>query len=63
MTLIQLVVLLIVIGVALYLVGLIPMDQTIKTIIRIVVIAAVVLWVLDMTGLMNSGPVIGRHRL
>ncbi len=63
MTLIQLVVMLIVLGVGLYLVSLIPMDPTIKTIIRVVVILAVVLSLLDVTGLLSSGPILGRRRL
>ncbi len=63
MTLIQLVVVLIVVGVALYLVQTIPMDATIKTIIRVVVILAVVLWLLQAFGLLSGGPVLGGHRL
>ncbi len=48
MTILSLVVILIAIGVALYLIGLIPMDPKILTIIRVVVVFAVVLWVLDI---------------
>jgi hypothetical protein len=61
MSLIQLVVALIVVGVLLYLVQLLPMDATIKLIIRIVVILAVVLWLLSATGILDSGPILGRR--
>jgi hypothetical protein len=44
--LLALVILLIVVGVALYLVSLIPMDATIKRIITVLVIVVVVLYVL-----------------
>lgn len=63
MSFIQLVVVLVVVGVALYLVQTIPMDQTIKTIIRVVVILAVILWLLEAFGLLSGGPIIGRQRL
>jgi hypothetical protein len=42
---------LVLIGVALYIISLIPMDSTIKQIIRVVVIVAVCLWMLDYYGL------------
>lgn len=62
---IQLIVVLIVIGVLLWLVETqIPMDPTIKKIIRIVVIVCVVLWVLMVFGLLPIDlpvPRIGRH--
>ena len=45
---------LIVIGLLLYLVELIPMDRTIKQIIRIIVIIAVVVWLLESFGLIGS---------
>lgn len=51
--LVQLLVLLIVAGVALYLVGLIPMDATIQKVIRIVVILVVILYVLKVFGLLD----------
>ena len=45
--LISVIVTLIVVGLLLYLIGLIPMDGTIKQIIRAVVIIAVVIWLLQ----------------
>ncbi len=64
MPLIQLLVVLIVVGVGLYLIQTIPMDATIRTIIRVVVILAVVLWLLQAFGLLSGGPVLGGgHRL
>jgi hypothetical protein len=53
-TLISVIVTLIVIGLLLYLIGLIPMDGTIKQIIRVVVIIAVVIWLLQTFGLLGS---------
>jgi hypothetical protein len=46
MSLIGIVIVLIVIGVALYLVQLVPMDGTIKRIISILVIVVVIIWIL-----------------
>lgn len=46
MSIIQLVVILIVVGVALWAIGLLPLDPTIKKIIHAVVVVAVVLWLL-----------------
>jgi VIT1/CCC1 family predicted Fe2+/Mn2+ transporter len=51
--LISIIVTLIVIGLLLYLIGLIPMDGTIKQIIRVVVIIAVVIWLLQSFGLLG----------
>jgi hypothetical protein len=49
MSLISLIVLLIVIGVALWLINsYIPMDPKIKTILNVVIVIAVVLWLLQM---------------
>ena len=48
MGLLELIVLLIVVGVALYLVQLIPMDSTIKKIITILVVVVVILYVLKL---------------
>lgn len=48
MPVIQIVIVLLVVGVGLYLVSLIPMDAKIHTIIRLVVILAVVLWILQL---------------
>ncbi len=52
--LISIIVTLIVIGLLLYLIGLIPMDGTIKQIIRVVVIIAVIVWLLQSFGLLGS---------
>ena len=53
-SIIGIVVALIIIGVAMYLVDLIPMDATIKRILQIVVILVVVLWVLEALGIIVS---------
>ena len=54
MSLISIVLALIVVGILLWLIGMIPMDATIHTIIRVVVIIAVVLWLLRAFGLMGA---------
>jgi hypothetical protein len=54
MSLITIVVVLIVVGVLLWLVGMIPMDATIHMIIRVVVIIAVVIWLLRAFGLIGA---------
>lgn len=51
---ISILVALVIIGVALYLLNLIPMDGTIKTIIRVLVILFAVLYVLSLLGF-NTG--------
>jgi hypothetical protein len=52
MPLIQIVVVLIVLGLLLYIVeSLLPIDPTIKMVIRIVILLAVVLWLLGLVGL------------
>lgn len=51
MTIISLVVVLILVGVALYLVRLIPMDATMQKIVTALVILTVVLWLLESLGL------------
>ncbi len=51
MPLVNLVIALIVVGVALWLINLIPMAPTIKTILNVVVTLAVAVWVLQVTGL------------
>jgi len=56
MSLIALVLVLVVIGVVLYLLESLPMDPTIKIVIRVVVIIAVCLWLLS--ALSGVGPVI-----
>jgi hypothetical protein len=52
--LVSIIISLVVIGLLLYLVELIPMDRTIKQIIRIIVIIAVVIWLLQAFGLIGS---------
>ena len=52
--LISIIVSLIVIGLLLYLIDRIPMDGTIKQIIQIVVIIAVIVWLLQSFGLLGS---------
>jgi hypothetical protein len=52
MFLFQLVVILIVLGLLLYVVeSLLPIDPTIKLVIRVVILLAVVLWLLSLVGL------------
>ena len=51
---IGIIVTLVVIGLVLYLIDLIPMDHTIKQIIRIIVIIGVVIWLLQTFGLIGS---------
>lgn len=53
MSLIDVVVRLILLGVGLYLIGLIPMDGTVRQVIRIVVIVALVLWFVEAFGLLD----------
>lgn len=52
--LISIIVTLVVVGLLLYLVDLIPMDRTIKQIIRIIVIIGVVVWLLQTFGFIGS---------
>lgn len=59
MTLIELAVILIIVGVALYFLKQIPMDATIATIIKVVVIVVVILWVLSVLGVFKMGSRIG----
>lgn len=55
MSLIQIVVILIVVGVLLWLINsYIPMDAQIKQILNIVVIIVVVLWILQVFGILGS---------
>jgi predicted membrane protein len=55
MPLLNLVVVLIIVGVALYLINrYIPMASSIKTILNIVVVVAVCVWVLQATGLWGN---------
>lgn len=54
MSLLGVVLVLIVVGVCLWLVGMIPMDAAILRLIRIVVVIAVICWLLTLTGLLPS---------
>ena len=59
MSLISLLVVLVIVGAALYLVNaIIPMDAKIKTILNVVVVVVVLLWLADV--FVGVGPVIGR---
>ena len=63
MPLIQLIVILVVVGVILFLINnYIPMDATIKRILNIVVVIAVILWLLSVFGVLGplSGFRVGR---
>lgn len=53
-SLVQVIVTLVVVGVLLYLVNLIPMQSTIKSIINVIVVIFVVLWLLQVFGLISS---------
>jgi hypothetical protein len=64
MSIIELLIILVVIGVGLYLVNTyIPMAKPIKTIINVVVVLLVILWLCELFGLFQIGTPIGRHRL
>ena len=52
MSLVAVVLVLLIIGVCLWAVGLIPMDAAILRLIRVVVIIAVVVWLISLTGLL-----------
>jgi hypothetical protein len=55
-TIVQLIVVLVILGVILYVVEtLLPIDATIKRIIHIIVILAVLLWLLTLVGLLPGG--------
>ncbi len=55
MPLIQLIIVLVVVGVGLWLINnFIPMEGTIKTILNIVVLIAVILWLLSAFGVLGS---------
>jgi hypothetical protein len=53
-SIISIIVTLVVIGLILYLIDLIPMDGTIKQIIRLIIIICVVVWLLQAFGLIGS---------
>ena len=52
--LLQILITLVVVGVLLWLVNLIPMQSTIKSILNTIVVIIVVLWLLQVFGLFNS---------
>jgi hypothetical protein len=57
---IHIIIVLIMIGVLLYLVNaVIPMDGKIKTIVNVIVVIAVILWLCEVFGLLDTGNV--RH--
>ena len=58
---IGLLVVLILVGVGLYLIEQIPMDPAIRTVIRVVVILCVILWLVQVFGLLDV-PVPRLHR-
>ena len=51
---ISIIISLVVVGLVLYLVDIIPMDRTIKQIIRVIVIIAVIVWLLQAFGVIGS---------
>ncbi len=53
-SLISIIVALVVVGLVLYLIDIIPMDGTIKQIIRLIVIIAVIIWLLQVFGVIGS---------
>lgn len=60
MSLINLIITLVVVGVILWLINAyIPMQQTMKKILNVVVIIIVILWLLSVFGIFNSGMRIG----
>jgi hypothetical protein len=60
--LIQLVVVLIIVGLLLWAANQLPIDGTIKTIIRVIVIVAVCLWLLQVVGLLPMGALFRPYR-
>jgi hypothetical protein len=54
MPLLQILITLVVVGVLLWLVNLIPMQGTIKSILNAVVVIAVVVWLLNIFGFLHS---------
>lgn len=54
MPLLQILITLVVVGVLLWLVNLIPMQGTIKSILNAIVVIVVVLWLLNIFGLFHS---------
>jgi hypothetical protein len=56
MPLVQILIVLVVIGFLLWLVNLIPMQGTIRSIFNAIVVVAVVLWLLNIFGFMHALP-------
>lgn len=56
MSLMEVVIALVLVGVALYIVGMIPMDGTVKKIINILVIVVMALWLLQQLGVWHGTP-------
>ena len=52
--LIQILVVLLVIGAVLYLLQMLPIDGTILTVIRVVVIVAAIIWLLQFSGMLRG---------
>ena len=52
--LISIIVALVVVGLVLYLIDIIPMDGTIKQIIRLIIIIGVIIWLLQAFGIIGS---------
>lgn len=51
---IEIILTLVIVGVVLYLINLLPMDGTIKQIIRVLIILLVVIWLLQSLGILGS---------
>ena len=61
MPLVSLIITLIIVGLLLWLINqFIPMDNKIKTILNIVVVIIVILWLLNVFGLLSGGPIVPR---
>jgi hypothetical protein len=56
MSIISILVALVLVGLALWVVGQIPMDATIRRILHVVVVVLLVLWLLKVFGLLSGGP-------
>ena len=54
MSIVSLIVVLVIVGVALWAIQQLPMDPTVKTIVRVLVILFVVLWLLSALGLLGG---------
>lgn len=61
MSIIQLIVVLALVGLALWAIQQFPIDAAIMKVIRVVVIVVVILWVLEVFGMLPSAPVPRLH--